>query len=299
VRILPVIVILLIHLILCIILLVYAIIRKPYLRKENLISIVLLPIFGPIGAIIIEWMNYSGDQGEKLDEILMQPLEDDILWKTIKNHHESGDIVPLEEALLINENETKRRMILNALYDDPMKYLDVLFIASHNEDVETSHYATTTISQSQRNYHLEMQKASAALETNPEDIQMLDYYIALIEKYIDSGLLEEYLLKNQRITYSKALDRKLDNQPNDKPTLIKKLRNHIQLKEFPAAVSIGIRLTKLWPEDEEVWSEVVRICVEGKDKERLHETIEDIQRSPIRWTKQGKEKVNLWIAGIR
>ncbi len=259
----------------------------------------MVPIIGPLVASIIEWIYYSGNQGEKIDEILLPPLEDDILWRTIKNHHETGNIVPLEEALLINENDTKRRMMLSALYDDPLKYLDLLFVASHNEDVETAHYATTTISHSQRSFQIEIQRASAAIEKDPENPKLLDSYIGLIERYINSGLLEEYILYNQRIIYSKALERKLEIQPNDKVTLMKKLRNHIELKEYGTASRIGDQLKNLWPEDEEVWNEILRVCIEGKDKEKLRETIDAIKKTPILWTRQGKEKINLWIAGAR
>ena len=153
--ILPVIIIILvIHIVLCLIYLIFSLTRETTLRKENIIPILLIPLFAPLTAIILEWLQFSGHQGEKLDEILLEPLEDDILWKTVKNHHEVGNIVPLEEALIINENNTKRRMMLDALYDDPLKYLDVLLVASHNEDVETAHYATTTLSHSQKKFQI-------------------------------------------------------------------------------------------------------------------------------------------------
>lgn len=297
--ILPVIVILVTHFILCAILLIYSLIRKTTLRKENIIPILLVPIFAPLAAILVEWIHFSGHQGEKLEEILLQPLADDILWKTIKNHHEVGNIVPLEEALLINENDTKRKMMLNALYDDPLKYLDVLLIASHNADVETAHYATTTLSHSQRRFQIEIQRTKAAVDENPNNQKLLDYYIALLEKYIDSGLLEEYLLRNQRLAYSEALDEKLDFQKNDKATLFKKLRNSILLKEFDDAFKISDVLKNHWPEDEDVWDEVLRACVEGKNKEKFQATVDEILRTPIQWSKQGKEKLNLWIEGAK
>jgi hypothetical protein len=295
----PIIIIVIIHLILCVLIVIYSIVREAYLRKENILPTFFLPLIGPISAILIEWMNYSGRQGEYLEEIFLPPLEDDILWKTVKNYHESSDIVPLEEALLLNENQTKRRMMLNALYDDPLKYLDVLFVASHNEDVETAHYATTTISHSQRSFQLEIQKASVAVAENPDDIFYIDNYINLLEGYINSGLLDEYLLRNQRIIYSKALDRKLSIKPNDKLTLIRKLRNHLELNEFSEAARVSDQMKTQWFDDEDVWNEILRVCIEGRDKEKLRETIEAIRKAPIQWTKQGKEKIGLWIEGVR
>ena len=36
------------------------------------------------------------------------------------------DIVPLEEALLINEPELRRQLIMNILNDDPSRYMELL-----------------------------------------------------------------------------------------------------------------------------------------------------------------------------
>jgi hypothetical protein len=58
-------------------------------------------------------------------------------------------------------------------------------------------------------------------------------------------------------------------------------------------------LKKYWPQDENVWNEVLRVCVEGKDKRRFQATIDEIQKTPINWTKQGKERMNLWLAGAK
>ena len=62
----PVIITLIVHIVLCIILLVYKIIREIALRIENIIPIVLIPIFGPIAGLMIEWLHFSGKHGEKL-----------------------------------------------------------------------------------------------------------------------------------------------------------------------------------------------------------------------------------------
>ena len=103
-----------------------------------------VPIFGPITAITIEALNIWNRQASKPIELEPLTLGDDILWVTLKSFHESGDIVPLEEAILINDVKVRRRFMLETLYTDPLKYLDVLNIAKYNDDVETSHYATTT-----------------------------------------------------------------------------------------------------------------------------------------------------------
>lgn len=275
--------------------LVLILLKISKLGTENILPMLIIPIFGVLSALWIELLIRRNKHGDKEIETLPLVLEDDILWSTVRSSYESNDLIPLEEALMINDHHTRRGMMLNALYDDPEKYLDILLIARHNEDVETAHYATTTISHLQRNYQLQLQKASVAVEEDPTNIESLDHYIDLNEKYIRSGLLEEYLLYNQRITYSKALDRKLSLVGNDKETLIRQLRNKIAMNDYIAAYEISERLIILWSHDEDVWIEAIRLCVKGKDRNKMQDILADMREEKINWTRAGREKVEPWL----
>jgi tetratricopeptide (TPR) repeat protein len=268
---------------------------KSYLRKEQIIPIFFVPIFGPIMAFVIELLNIYNKQGIKPVELEPLSLEDDILWVTLKSFHEKGDIVPLEEAILINDVKVRRRFMLETLYADPLKYLDILNIAKYNDDVETSHYATTTISKAQKDFQLSIQKLAVIVENNPDDLDSLSKYIETLEKYIESGLLEEHLLRNLRIVYSKILDKKLDHTNNDRNTMIKKLRNCIKLSEYNSAFEIGDYLIKNWPENERSWIESIRACVDGADGHKLQEILLSMRNEKINWTMDGKEQVKVWL----
>ena len=222
-------------------------------------------------------------------------LDGDILWKSLKSFSEDENIVPLEEAMLVNDFTTRRRIMLDALYDDPMKYLEVLLIARHNDDIETTHYATTMISHAEKKFQISLQKYAAEIERDPENMNLLNEYIETLEKYIESDLLEEYLLKNQRINYSKLLDRKLKIVPNEKQTLVKKLRNSIELNDYFSAFEVSQQLKQNWPEDEQTWVEAIRVCVEGKDQKKLEETIDEVKRIKINWTRRGREEATRWL----
>ena len=291
-------ILILFHIILSVISIIFILSGKASLRKELIIPVIFLPIFGPLMALVIGLLNISGEQGKKpLD---LEPLipDEDILWKTLKSYYEKGNIVPLEEAILIDDVRTRRKFMLETLYEDPLKYLDILMLAKNNEDVETSHYATTTISHAQRSFQVAIQKLAIAVESYPSDMVFLDKYIETLEKYMESGLLEEHLLKNLRIVYNKVLDKKLDSVKNDKQALIRKLRNTIELNEYPTAIVTSDLLKKYWPEDEQTWIEAVHVCVEGKDINKLSETLEEIQHNKIIWTDKGKEQITPWLKGI-
>lgn len=292
-------ILLLLHAILALLCLCLIFLRKSSLRKEHIIPIIVLPLAGPMMALAVDFLHRSDKQGKTPLPIDLVTPEHDILWKSLKSYHENGDIIPLEEAILIDEVKIRRKLMLQTLYEDPLKYLDILMLAKDNEDVETAHYATTTISHTQRAFQLATQKLAAAVKAQPDDLELLDEYIEALGKYIGSGLLEEHLLRNLRLVYKEALDRRLTKVKNDKSALIRKLRNSIDLGDYTSALSASDALKQHWPEDEQTWIESLRVCVEGEDHLRLYETVEEIRKNNINWTEHGKEQVSTWVEGMR
>ena len=268
---------------------------KSHLHKEQLIPFCFIPIFGLLAALLVDLMILGNQEGTRDTDLERLALDDDILWTTLKRFHEKGDLVPLEEAVLIDEVKVRRKSMLETLYGDPLKYLDVLNVAKHNEDIETSHYATTTISKAQKDFQLSIQKYAVEIENHPDDPKVLDAYLEVLRQYIQSGLLEENLLKKLRILYSKLLDKKLITVKNDKYALIEKLRNAIELKDYTCALDTGHLLKRYWPEDEQTWIEVIRVCIEAKDRVEFKRTIDQIQHREIVWTEDGKRQMSPWI----
>ena len=142
------------------------------------ILILTIPIVGLLYALVVQWLNTIGKQGDKNVDMLPLDIED-ILWKSLKSTTEDGNLVPLEEAMLINDFGTRRRIMLDALYDDPMKYLDVLLLARNNDDIDTTHYATTMIAHAQKRFQLLLQEVAVGVENEPGNAILLDNYKAI------------------------------------------------------------------------------------------------------------------------
>jgi len=286
---------LVIHITFSILITFYASSRKSHLGLEYIVVLLFVPLFGLLSLAIIEYMNIFDKQGKVAIDLDPINLGDDILWKPLKSFHEKGDLVPLEEAILINESKVRRRFMLETLYSDPYKYLDVLNIAKFNDDSETSHYATTTISKAQKDFQISVQKLAVEFEKHPDNVSIINQYIEILGKYIKSGLLEEHLLKNLRLVYSKALDKRLQLIPDDRTALVEKVRNFVDLQEYDSAFETSELLRRKFPLEEETWIESLRVCVEGSDSARLMETVNEILRTDIVWTKEGKERVSPWV----
>lgn len=80
----------------------------------------------------------------------MEPFRvDDELHRSIRveNREDAASTVPLEEALLLDSAEQRRKLILSVLTDDPVQYYDLLEQARLNDDSEVVHYAATAMAQ--------------------------------------------------------------------------------------------------------------------------------------------------------
>lgn len=267
------------------------------LRREHLFPIVLIPIFGlliGLGILISQWAGRTNKQSVDMEDM---HLGGDIYWRSLQKPQKNIEVVPLEEAIHLDDFSIRRRILLNALFADPYKHIQVLMVARHNEDAETAHYAATTIEKIQRDFQMEIQRYAAYLKQHPNDMQILTAYISVLEKYIHSGLLGKQMVERQRRILQQLLDQKLLNHPNDKPMLLKKLRNNLALKEYGSCLEISHKLVTGWPSDEDSWIESLRTSVEAKDQMLFDEVVAGIENSDIVWSKQGRDQMQYWLEG--
>lgn len=111
------------------------------------------------------------------------------------------DVIPVEEALVMNEHADRRKVMIDLLKLDAMQHIDLLQKAVSNEDSETSHYAVSAIVEVKRNLTLAMQRLSVQYEADKSNLDVLRAYAEVVDGYARSGFLDGQTLKNYKVTY--------------------------------------------------------------------------------------------------
>ena len=269
--------------------------RRSTLTPANILPILCIPFFGVLSALAADLVHITNQHKQDPDSIETFTLSEDIYWKSIKKREEAQNIVPLEEALIINDRQTRKKLILEMLLDDPMKNINILLLARENNDVDTAHYANTTIAKIQRNFQLQVQQLSVEHEADPDDSSILDRYIETLGNFIESGLSEAFLLKRQRVAFADLLEKKISLDGWNKKILLKKIHNCLALKDINTAIEANEILKKNFPDDEQTWINALQISVDGHDAVHLKKTIDEINRRKISWSSSGKEQVSTWV----
>lgn len=284
------------HLLLVLVyLIVFALTKRGHLRKEYIVPVVILPIAGAMLAFLIEYLYFTRREGARRVELEDLTLGEDIYWKTLKQSDENINLVPLEEALTINDVTARRRLLLDTMFDDPRKYLDLLAIARQNEDPETTHYATSSISKIQTSFQLELQKSAVEFQRNPQNYHLLDQYIDIMQRYLDSGLLDDFLLSRQRVLLNELLDKKLTHDPHNRRALTSKIHNLTELGRYAEARQVSLEMQEYWPKDENTWLESLRLAVESRDRGLLTATLESIRKTDLIWSRAGLDQISQWM----
>ena len=243
----------------------------------------IIPFFGAFVGLLYAFAREPSE--EKRSHLLRAEKQEAMVTPEM----EAMKSVPLEEALLMNTPAVRRELMMNLLRSDPRKHLDLLVFARYNEDPETAHYATATLTEAQRQIQMEMQQMQAALANDPQDIETRVSYIQLMDAYARSGLLEGHLLDRQRI----ELKLNLETLPQDaiSPDLASlKIRNLLALQQAAEARACAEKMLARWPQDERSWLELLRVYVETHDESGMRELKGLAEESTVDWTMSGLEQ---------
>ena len=204
------IVLLILHLTVCI--LIWAGIRSGMLKvkKYLIIPVIFVPVWGALSMLILHLQVFSKAENSRKIGIEKLQVNEEIYKNNFRLREENDhDIVPLEEALLINDPEKRRKLIMDILNDDPSKYIELLEKARMNEDVEVVHYAITAMVELSKDYDSKLQTLNAHMQLHRRIRLYWMSIVILWKEYLQQGLLEKQVEHMQRNQYTQLLQKKI------------------------------------------------------------------------------------------
>ncbi len=278
-----------------VVMLMYMLIIAKRIKVDEgmMVMIICIPVWGALSALMITHLINSGKVGMRNEdlEIMRGGFEDPS--DLVIDSAESRNIVPLEDALIMDDPSVRRSVMLDVLMSDSRDYMPVINQARMNDDVEVVHYATTAMVELSKEYELRLQQFSADYAENPDKEGLLDDYIDFLEQYISSGMIQGQLLEIQRNTFIQLLNVKLLKNPSidDYERLI---RAYFVTKQFSKADTALGTMEQLWPSDERVWILRFRPYVETGAGQKVKEMIRTVKESGEYYSRNIKDVVNFW-----
>ena len=288
-------VLLLIHMLVCLVLSTLVKLGMLPVRGHMLPAMVLVPLWGPLLLVLCargEAFGYALEDGT-LESLRLS----DEIRRGMQVQVREGDagVVPLEEALIVNDPSDRRRLMLSMLTEDPDAYLAQLQAAKLNDDVEVAHYAATAVAQISKESDLKLQQLERAFKTDPST-ENLDAYCDYLGTYLDSGLAEGRVEQIQRQQYARLLARRCERE-DGAALRIRYAAALADADELDEAEAVITQLVAEVPDDQEAWMLCLRLAVMRRDGEALQQVIDAIDNQHVYLSAENREKLAFWRDG--
>lgn len=289
-------VLLLIHALVCLVLWTLMKLGLLPVRGHMLAVMVLVPLWGPLLVVLL--IARSAVFGDDLKDATLEALRinDDMHRSMLVQGREGDDgVVPLEEALIVNDPGDRRRLMLSMLTEDPDAYLAQLQAAKLNDDVEVAHYAATAVAQISKESDLKLQQLERAFKTDPS-AQNLNAYCDYLGTYLASGLAEGRVAQIQRQQYARLLARRCEREDG----LALRVRYATALAdagEVDEAEDVAERLVADTPDEQDVWMLCLRLAVLRHDGEMVQRVIDAVDKQHVYLSAENRERLEFWREG--
>lgn len=289
-------VLLLIHALVCLMLWTLMKLGLLPVRGHMLAVIVLVPLWGPLLVVLLSVRSAVFCEGLKESALESLRFNDD-LHRSILVHDRDADagVVPLEEALIVNDPAYRRRLMLSMLTEEPDAYLAQLQAAKLNDDVEVAHYAATAVAQISKESDLKLQQLERAFKTDPSS-HNLDAYCDYLGDYLDSGLAEGRVAQIQRQQYARLLARRCEREDGS-ALRIRYATALADAGEIDKAEDVASQLVIDASDEQDVWMLCLRLAVIRRDGQAVRRVIDAIDRQHVYLSAENRERLSFWREG--
>ena len=163
--------------------------RRTYLLR--FIVMVLCPVTGPLFFfmghlfyLVVFWRDVD------LADVIFS--KERVRTHMKADEERERDIIPLEEAILVNEKKDLRMVMMNVIREDFQNCLASITLALDSEDSEASHYAAAVLSDELNKFRIYVQRLwkqiqeEDAGQTECEEM-LLDYKDSILKQHIFSA----------------------------------------------------------------------------------------------------------------
>ena len=204
-------------------------------KKYLMFPVIFVPFWGVLCVLLLHFQICGGADNVRQAGVEKLKVKEELYKNIFVTQDASEQIVPLEDALLLNQPGVRRELIMDVLNDDPGEYMELLKKARMNDDVEVVHYAITAMVELSKDYDYRLQQIERRYARQPEDPAVLAEYCDFLEEYLEQGILEAQMEQLQRRQYIRLLQKRQEQRPK-LHTGICLTENLLKLKEYRGGI---------------------------------------------------------------
>lgn len=206
------------------------------------------------------------------------------------------NLVPMEEAILIDDKEGLRQLLLTVLRGDVSRSINAVTKALNSADSEASHYAASAIMDINTEFQNTLQKFHAQLETTPNDKEVNQLFIEYLIKMLNTNFLSDMELKTYVYTLSQTCQSAYDYD-----------KSYLKTEYYSNLINLLVRIgdiqsAQLWtprlmaehPEEMETYRCLLRFYYTTQDKDNFFTQLDRLKKSDVTIDKDLLDLIRLY-----
>ncbi|MGN0398552.1 MAG: hypothetical protein ACI4EO_00350 [Blautia sp.] len=197
------------------------------------------------------------------------------------------NIVAVEEAILVSDQEKKRTNMLNVLLGETDDSLSAIALALNSDDSEVAHYAASFLQSKMDTFRENVRKMQQTIEAgNVEEEECQEQILELI-RYMNHMLKQKVFMQVEQSDYVEQMEQFCEK-------LFQNARNKIQpecyecilgrileLGEYGRAERWGNRFSQQYPDQLSSYTLRLKLYFETSQKDKFFEVLDQLRASAV------------------
>ena len=209
------------------------------------------------------------------------------------------NIVAVEEAILVSDQEKKRTNMLNILLGETDESFSSIALALDSDDSEVAHYAASFLQSKMDSFRETVRKMQQKIEADDiEEEECQEQTLQLIQ-YMNHMLKQNVFTQVEQIDYVKKMEQlgeKLFQNGRDRitPACYECILGRImELKEYDEAEVWGNRFSEQYPDQLSAYTLRLKLYFEANRKDKFFEVLDQLRASAVVVDNQTLEMIRM------
>ena len=209
----------------------------------------------------------------------------------------SADVIPLNDAFLVENQQQKRRFFMDAIKQSVVENQSILQMAVHDRDREIAYYAVSMLTTQMETLEKKLfeQEMNVLSGHRSEDLSMLETYAGMLKEYLaQKEFIDHVTWRKKQGDYIGILDRLTDLRPDHMEYFVEEVHQLLDIRNFRTAEQVCDAMKAAFPQREETYLMYIELYQAQKRPEALQKKIQELKACPIDLSKQALQVIRFW-----
>lgn len=255
--------------------------RRTYLIRALVMA--LCPVVGPVFFFMVHLLYLTIFRfGVNLEDVVF--AKDRVDSQVKANEEQERNVVPVEEAIAVNDKKSMRTAMMNIIRGEMEGVLSSIALALDADDSETAHYAASILSDKLNGFRMNVRKLQEKIreETDEQteyEEELIDYMDHLLEQRIFTSLEQAGFVQLMASAAEQLFTKDASRLTGARYEGV--CMRLLEIEDYENAEKWCMRLTEQYPDELCAYTCRLKLYFTVRNREAFFQTLDALKKSDV------------------